>query len=213
MICLSFIFYPFHWSFYLIITLLCLRMSFLLSVYYLLMQSYFLVTVSYQPFWEYQLEFFFFLSSFCSRAISVCSRTACFMSVSPSVSFVLQVSSPGRSCLVACLYLGWRAGGQRSRMLCGVLTAESRPPPQWRLPLRACWLAGFLLGRVGDPTNTRVCPTRRTPQRVLGVLLALLSLFIDIHFNCLWRREKAKANTHGLSLTSWTKTGFRRFGV
>lgn len=212
MICLSFIFYPFHWSFYLIITLLCLRMSFLFFVYYLFMQSYFLVTISSQPFREYQLEFFF-LSSFCSRAISVCSRTACFMSVSPSVFFVLQVSSPGRSCLVACLYLGWRARGQRSRMLCGLLTAESRPPPQQRLPLRACWLAGFLLGRVGDPTNARVCPTRRTPWRFLHVLLALLSLFVDIHFNCLWRREKAKANTHGLGLTFWTKTDFRSFWV
>ena len=50
------------------------------------------------------------------------------------LSFMLRVSSHGRSCLVACLYLGWRAGGRCSRMLCGLLMAESRSPPQRSLP-------------------------------------------------------------------------------
>ena len=84
-----------------------------------------------------------FLSSFWSWTISVYSRTACFISVSPSVSFVLRVSSHGRSCLVACLYQGWRAGGRCSRMLCGLLMAESRSPPQRSLPF-----SGSLTGRL-----------------------------------------------------------------
>ena len=212
MICLSFIFYPFHWSFYLIITLLCLRMSFLFSVYYLLMQSYFLVTVSYQPFWEYQLEFFFF--KFFLFPSHFCLFQDCLFHVCVSICLLRAPGFFSWEVMLGSLFVsgmkGWRPAFQDA-----VWCADGwvQASPTVASPSQGSLTGSFLLGRVGDPTNTRVCPTRRTPQRVLGVLLALLSLFIDIHFNCLWRREKAKANTHGLSLTSWTNTGFRRFGV
>lgn len=81
-ICLNFIFYPFHWSFFLIITLLYLQMLFLYFAYYLFMQaySYFLAAISSQIFLRILIRMFW--NSLCSWIISVCSRVGCVVCVS-----------------------------------------------------------------------------------------------------------------------------------
>lgn len=95
-----------------------LRILVLFFVYYLFMQSYFSVTVSSQSFREYQLKFFYILlvlNHFCL------SRTACFISVSPSF-FVLPVFFSWEVMLSGLFVSGMRRPrGRRSRMLCGLL--------------------------------------------------------------------------------------------
>lgn len=58
----------------------------------------------------------------------------------------------------------------------------------------AAWLSGFILRTAGDPTNARVCHTLRTPCNSLPICSALLSLFIDRHFNCGGRKKKMQTH-------------------
>lgn len=126
--------------------------------------------------------------------ISVYSSTSCLVPESLSVSSVLQAPSCLRWCFT-CLYWGRRAGVtfQDAVWFADGWIPGSPTVKPFSCPV-AAWLSGFILRTAGDPTNARVCHTLRTPCNSLPICSALLSLFIDRHFNCGGRKKKMQTH-------------------
>lgn len=145
-ICLNFIFYPLHWSFYLIIVLFYLQMLFLFFVYCLFTQSYFLVAVSSQISLRILIRIFKFLLFlnhfylFQDWLFGFCV----------SVSLFHAPGSFSREVMCGSLFVsGMKGWGHFSRTPCGLLMAESRSPPQLSLsPAR--WLTDWQTSFWGD---------------------------------------------------------------